>query len=90
MTAKIILAERGQRLAFDDDTLRPALAPFTFDGGEAHNIIRELVDGMLDAGDDINQQVHAECVAMLRLQRLLEGLVPIEAVLNVIESKQRA
>jgi hypothetical protein len=73
-----------ERDAIDDDTLRVALRPYTFDGTEAVHIIRELTDGMLDAGDDIKEQTTVECVAMLRLQRLLEGLVPIEAVLNII------
>jgi hypothetical protein len=68
----------------DDDALRLALQPFAFDGCEACHIIRTLTDSMLDAGDDIKEQTLAEGVAKLQLHRLLEGLVPIEAVLNII------
>jgi hypothetical protein len=73
-----------ERDAIDDDTLRVALRPYTFDGTEAVHIIRELVNTFDDAEGDIKEQMTAECVAMLRLQRLLEHLVPIEAVLNII------
>jgi hypothetical protein len=73
-----------RELGLDDEILRRALKPYTFDGTEAVHIIRELTDGMLDAGDDIKEQMTAECVARLRLQNLLEGLVPIEAVLTII------
>jgi hypothetical protein len=71
-----------------DDALRHALEPYTLDGTEAHKTIRDLTDAVLGAKGDIAGIAEAEAIAQLRLQRLLEGYVHVEDVLNVIARLQ--
>jgi hypothetical protein len=72
----------------DEATLRAALAPHVFDGTEGGVVIRELSDAVADAKGDINKIAEAEAIAGLRLIRLLGGLVPVEAVLDVLARLQ--
>jgi hypothetical protein len=72
-----------------ENRYRAELARYVFDGSEADRIVDALVVAMIGAGGDFICITAAQKEAKRRLHSLLKEVVPVECMLNAIESVER-